>query len=138
MTHGLRTTAHSLIFLFLLFTLSAFQSATAVSATSCFAPCFIEIGSPVDASVGPYHSVEISYANIVNDTVTGVVFMVVHNHLGQTVQISTATLVLSAGANGTAYPVSFGLAPGQYSATLFTTSTAGTAISFTTTVSFTV
>jgi len=64
--------------------------------------------------------------------------MVVHNYLGQTVEISTATLTLAADANGTAYPIAFGLAAGQYSATLFATSTGGVAISYTATASFTV
>ena len=128
-----------MVFLFLLIILSSFQSATAANLTSCpVGACWTEIDPPVYAALGPYQSVEISYVNGINATVTGIMFMVVHNYLGQTVEISTATLTLAAGANGTAYPIAFGLAAGQYSATLFVTSTSGVAISEATTASFTV
>lgn len=127
------------MFLSLLFVLSSFQSATAANLTSCNpGACWAEIGSPNYTSLGPYHTVEITYANSANATMTGIVFMVVHNYLGQTVEISTATLTLTAGTNGMAFPIAFGLAQGQYSATLFTTSAAGVAITSTTTVSITV
>jgi hypothetical protein len=125
-------------FLSLFVILSSFQSATAANVSSCPGPCWTEIGPPVYAGLGAYQSIEISYVNGADFTMTGIVFMVVHNYLGQTVEISTATLTLAADANGTAYPISFGLAAGQYSATLFATSTGGVAISYTTTASFTV
>jgi len=66
------------------------------------------------------------------------VFMVVHNSLGQTVEISTGVLQLAAGANGTAYTIAFGMASGEYSATFFAVSTSGYAISSSTTAPFTV
>jgi hypothetical protein len=126
-------------FLFLLVILSSIQSANAANVTSCPAgACWTEIGPPVYAALGPYQSVEISYVNSIDAAMIGIVFMVVHNYLGQTVGISTATLTLAAGANGTAFPIAFGLAPGQYSATLFATSASGVAISETATASFTV
>jgi len=138
-TLALRTKALSLALLVLLVILSSFQSATAADVSSCsVGGCWIEAGPPVYASLGAYQSVEISYINDINATVIGIVFMVVHNYLGQTADISTATLTLAAGANGTAYPIAFGLAAGQYSATLFATSTGGVAISFTSTAPFTV
>jgi hypothetical protein len=138
-TFGLRTNALSVVFLFLFVILSSFQSATAADLASCPAgTCWTEIGPPVYTALGPYQSVEISYINGINATVTGIVFMVVHNYLGQTVEISTATLTLAAGANGTAYPIAFGLAPCQYSASLFATSTSDVAISETVVASFTV
>jgi hypothetical protein len=76
--------------------------------------------------------------NFGNGYVTGVVFMVVHNRLGQTVEYSTATLQLTNGANGTAYLVAFGLASGEYAATIFVDTTSWVAISTPATASFTV
>jgi hypothetical protein len=136
-TLGLRTNVLSVAFLLAI--LSSFQSANAANVTSCPAgACWTEIGPPVYAALGPYQSIEISYVSDVNAATTGIVFMVVHNYLGQTVEISTATLALAADANGTAFPIAFGLASGQYSATLFATSTSGVAISEATTAPFTV
>jgi len=63
--------------------------------------------------------------------------MVVHNYLGQTVEISTSVLQLGAGAEGSAYTIIFGLASGAYSATFFVVTPSGTAISTSTTASFT-
>ena len=42
---------------------------------------------------------EIPYTSGLNTTSIGIVFMVVHNYLGQTVEISTSVLQLAAGAN---------------------------------------
>jgi hypothetical protein len=70
--------------------------------------------------------------------VTGIVYLVVHNRLGQTAEYSTATLQLAVGANGTAYPIAFGLPSGEYSATFFVVTSGGVAISVSTTVPFTV
>jgi hypothetical protein len=46
--------------------------------------------------------------------------------------------VLAPGANGTAFPVVFGLAPGAYSGIFFVTTASGVAISQTTVLNFTV
>jgi len=73
-----------------------------------------------------------------NANATGIIFMVVHNYLGQTVEISTATLQLAAGANGTARPIIFGLPSAIYTATFFVSSTSGVAISTAVTESFTI
>lgn len=101
------------------------------------AQCWLQVGPAVFARLGPYQSVQVTYNNGIGGNVTGIVFAVVHNSLGQTVEISTATLQLQAGANGTAYPVLFGLPSGQYSTTIFAIESSGIAISTTTTLTFT-
>jgi hypothetical protein len=62
----------------------------------------------------------------------------VHNALGQTVDISTATITASAGGSATSFNVLFGLAPGTYTVTVFVTSSSGTAISVSTPVTVTI
>ena len=134
---GLRTSSLSAAFLFLIMLLPVFQSTTAVSVTACY-DCWSEPSPPVYGPLGPYSSFSIPYVNTFNTTAIGIVFMVVHNSLGQTVEISTGVLQLAAGANGTAYTIVFGLASGEYSATFFVTEPSGVAISATTTAAFTV
>jgi hypothetical protein len=107
-------------------------------AQTCALPCWIGVGTPLYSRVGPYDAIWTSYTNLSNGNMTGIVFAVIHNSLGQTVEISTGTLELPAMANGTAFAVVFGLPDGEYSGMLFATSVAGTALSTATTVSFTV
>lgn len=128
----------ALILAFLL--LASFQTTNAASVSTCnVSTCWTELAAPVFAQLGAYSSFQIVYANNnMNTNVTGIIFMVVHNYLGQTVEISTATLQLAAGTNGTAHPIIFGLASDTYSATFFVTSTSGVAISTTTAESFTI
>jgi hypothetical protein len=97
-------------------------------------------GNPVSIQLvgGYYPAFAVPLVSTLDNTSTGIVFMVVHNSLGQTAQISTATLVLLARGNGTAYPVYFGLPPGEYSATFFAVAAAGYAFSLSETASFTV
>jgi hypothetical protein len=102
--------------------------------TQCWAPT----SPPVFVKLGAYSSFQVAYFSVMNSDVTGIVFAVIHNYLGQTVEISTATLKLAAGAYGTANPVVFGLPPGLYSATFFATYTYGVAISPQTIESFTI
>lgn len=94
--------------------------------------------SPTQLASGGFSAFAVPYTSGVGNTTIGIVLMVVHNSLGQTVEISTATLELPADGNGTAYPVYFGLAPGTYSGTFFVLTPAGIAISMTTTTSFAV
>jgi hypothetical protein len=114
------------------------QGAQASTTESCQLPALASIGDPLYTQLGPYDVIEISYTNLCGGNVTAIVFVVVHNMLGQTVEISTGTLQLVAGANGTAYGVLFGLPDGEYSGTLFAVAPSGVAISLTTTVAFTV
>ncbi len=89
------------------------------------------------ARLGPDSSFAVPLANGVNANMTGIVFMVVHNSLGQTVEISTSVLQLAPNANGTAIEIVFGLASDMYSATFFVVTLSGVAVSETTTASFT-
>jgi hypothetical protein len=60
-------------------------------------------------------------------SITVVVFAVMHNSIGQTLDISTATFTLVQGQSETAYPI-ITLAYGNYSATVFVWTTTGAAI----------
>lgn len=131
-------TAHIALLLALLLG-AFFQSTTAVSNSACNSDsCWEQINAGNYYQLGGYSAVGIPYLNTINATVTGIVFMVVHNYLGQTVEISTATLQLGAGANGTAFLIRFGLESGTYSATFFVTEPSGVSISTTATETFTV
>jgi hypothetical protein len=101
--------------------------------------CWFSVGQPGIAQFGAYRAFEITWVNNGFTTnVTGIVILVVHNYLGQTVEVSTDVLQLGVGATGTAYPVAFGLVSGTYFATFFAVSSSGVSISTTTTASFTV
>jgi hypothetical protein len=109
------------------------------TASSCNLSCWVQVGTvnPPDDQ-GPNYVFAMTYANSDNISLLGIVFLVVHNSLGQTLEISTGSVVLAAGANGTAFPVVFGLAPGIYEGTYFVIQPAGTAISSASTLNFTV
>jgi len=110
-----------------------------VSSTSCnTTSCMVATGTPVQSTQGAYSGVSSSFTNNSNAPVTGFVYAVVHNALGQTVDISTATVSAPAGGSVSAFNALFGLPPGTYSVSLFVTSSAGTAISGTSTVSVTI
>jgi hypothetical protein len=112
---------------------------TSGSPSSCnTTTCMTANGSPAQTTIGSNKAVQTSYTNNSNAPLTAIVYAVVHNSAGQTVSYSTATLNLASGASGTAYDVLFGLAPGTYSVTVFVTTTSGTAISGTSTVTVTV
>jgi hypothetical protein len=109
-------------------------SSTSCNTTSCMTPS----GTPAQSTQGAYTGVSSSFTNNSNAPLTAFVYAVVHNALGQTVDISTATVTASAGGSVSAFNALFGLAPGTYSVTLFVTSNAGTAISGASTVSVTI
>jgi len=110
-----------------------------VSSTSCnTTSCMAATGTPTQSTQGAYNGVSSTFTNNSNAPVTGFVYAVVHNALGQTVDISTATVSAPAGGSVSAFNALFGLPPGTYSVTIFVTSSAGTAISSTSTVSVTI
>jgi hypothetical protein len=109
-----------------------------VSSSCNSTSCLAASGSPTQTQIGSNKAVQTVFTNNSNAPQTAIVFAVVHNALGQTVLYTTATLSLASGASGTAYDVLFGLAPGTYSVSIFASSTSGTAISATSTVSVTV
>src|SRR6266480_1833909 len=91
------------------------------------------VSGPKMQTIGPF-MVE-TYVNNLAVRDTGIVYSVVRNTAGQTVAYETTTVSLDAGQSGNAYsPVSFGLALGNNKVSIFVTSTAGTAISNTTSV----
>jgi hypothetical protein len=100
--------------------------------------CVSATGQPTQTTQGSYTGVSTAFTNNSNAPVTGFVYAVVHNALGQTVDISTATITAPAGGSVTAFNALFGLPPGTYSVTIFVTSSSGTAISSTTTASVTI
>ena len=77
-----------------------------------------------------------TFENHLDVSVFGIVIMVIHNNLGQTVYYSTGTLRLAQGSYGTAYLVETGLPAGTYNASIFAFSTSGIALSNVTTFSF--
>jgi hypothetical protein len=115
-----------------------FSQGGAVHATTCSEPCWIQEGTPTFGNLGALQSIAINYTNTANGDLIGIVFAVFHNYAGQTVEISTATVTLRAGGNGTARLVEFGLPAGAYSATLFAVTPFGLALSATTEVAITV
>lgn len=109
-----------------------------VSSGSCNTTSCFTSPAPSTTQVGANQAVQTTFTDNSNGAVTAVVFAVVHNALGQTVSYSTATVTASPGGSATAYNVLYGLAPGTYTVTIFATSTSGTAISNTSTVSVTI
>jgi hypothetical protein len=110
-----------------------------VSSTSCnTTTCMTVSGTPASSQQGQFTGVTSTFTNNSNAPVTAFVYAVVHNALGQTVEISTATVTASAGGSTTAFNALFGLPPGTYSVTIFVTSSSGTAISGTSPVSVTI
>ncbi len=109
-----------------------------VSSTSCNTTNCMAAGASTPTTIGPNKAIQTSFTNTSNSPVTAIVYAVVHNALGQTVAYSTATITANPGASATAYNILFGLAPGTYSVTIFATSTSGTAISTSSTVSVTI
>jgi hypothetical protein len=95
------------------------------------------VKAPGLAAIGS-KATQASYRNSLNFTVTGTVFLILHNSMGQTVSYSTSTLNLSGGGNGTVYNVIFGIPPGKYYATIFVTSISWVPISNSTSFSFTI
>jgi hypothetical protein len=113
---------------------------SSTSITSCNnTSCMTANGAPTQTTIGSNRAVQTSFTNNSNAPLTAVVYAVVHNSAGQTIAYSTATLTnVPSGGSATAYDVLFGLPPGTYSVTIFATSTGGTAISGTSTVTVTI
>ncbi|HUI01650.1 MAG TPA: hypothetical protein VLX56_08485 [Nitrososphaerales archaeon] len=87
------------------------------------------VGTPTIQSVGFAQAAMVTFDNHLDISVLGVVILVLHNNVGQTVYYSAATVNITRGLYGTAYPVVAGVAPGHYNATIFAESTGGAAIS---------
>jgi hypothetical protein len=79
-----------------------------------------------------------NYRNNLNQSVLGFVIWVVHNGIGQTVGYGAATIQPGPGANVTAVPIIYNLAPGTYDSSVFVIASSGVAISNSTSLAFTV
>jgi hypothetical protein len=99
--------------------------------------CFTSTTGPSTTMISGQTFVTITYTNNGNTTITGIVYAVVHNSLGQTVQYTTGTITPAAGASAEAFLALAGLPTGTYTVTVFVITTSGTAISTTSTVSVT-
>ena len=126
-------------FLLAFVALTTFSSGRASAIQNCPSgiPCWFETAPPTYVQLGAYSAFKVPYGNVLNIASVGIVFMVVRNSTYQTVEISTSTLQLGGGANGTAYTIAFGLEPGTYSATFFAYDTSAGQISNSETASFT-
>jgi hypothetical protein len=101
--------------------------------------CLYSSGVPVFTPLGAFQAFKTAWVNYNSKASdTFIVMMVIHDRLGQTVEISTSVIQLGVGAEGTAYPVVFGLSPGEYSAAIFVVTTSGVAVTTTTAISFSV
>lgn len=107
-----------------------------VASATC-AGCWYAPQTPAVVHLGAYQAVEASFNNPTDSIGTLIVYFVVEDSQGQTVDWSTATITVSAGANGTAYLVLFGLPPGGYKGTLFGTQPDGVAVTNTVSENFT-
>jgi hypothetical protein len=84
----------------------------------------------------PYHTVQVPVTNTQAASVTAIVFAVVHNAAGQTVQVGTGTVSVAAGATQTAYVV-VNQPSGTYTVNVFVWSTSGASLSQSQTVTVT-
>ena len=94
------------------------------------------VGSPKMVLMGTFSTAGTTFHNNLDVRVLGIVIMVLHNRIGQTVTYSTATLDLTRAFTGTAYTVELGLPSGVYNATIFAFSISGVAISNSSTFEF--
>jgi hypothetical protein len=94
------------------------------------------VGAPAEKTLTISPAGVTTFHNNLDVAVLGIVIMVLHNDMGQTVYFSTATMNITRGMSSTAYNVEFGVIPGIYNATYFAVSTSGVAISNSTTATF--
>jgi len=83
-----------------------------------------------------YHTINVTITNSLSSSTTAIVFAVVHNSAGQTIEVTTSSAVVAAGATVSAYPV-LSLASGTYSVTIFVWASNGASLSQSETVSIT-
>jgi len=115
--------------------ITTMSSAAATPCFSCDYGAFdwILVTKPALASFGG--DLVVIYSNQVAVPLTGFVYGVVHNQMGQTVSYVVTTMNLAAGAPGTTYlEVWANLPPGNYTVSIFATSEGGVAISNSTSV----
>jgi hypothetical protein len=111
---------------------------TGTSIGSCnTTSCLTLSGSVTKDTKGILTGLDATFTNSATSSVTGIVYAVVHNSIGQTVYYTTATVTPSSSGTATAFLVLSGLPAGTYTVTVFATDTSGNAISVSTTTSVT-
>lgn len=93
---------------------------------------------PVYNPQGPGFYYNVTYTNNADSNVTGFVYLVAHNNIGQTVDIVGCRLSLAANATGSCADIVFGLSAGTYNALIFAVALSGIAISNVTPIVFAV
>ncbi len=79
-------------------------------------------------NLGSYYSIAVPLLNTLNDSITVVIFGVLHNTIGQPLQVATVSDILAGGGNATAYvPIMLPFA--NYSVNVFVWSVNGSSIS---------
>ncbi len=92
-------------------------------------------GMPVQTTVQGTPAVAINYTDSLSGSTLVVVWLTVHNTLGQTAGNFVATASMTAGQTSPVYVVVFGLASGHYAGDLFGLTADGVPISVTSTLS---
>lgn len=108
------------------------------ASAQCFDCWPLAFGTPAFFQLGSFHVIQASVYNPSGTNGTLVVYMVVHDTVGRTLEYSTATIVVAPGAYGTAFLIVFGLLPGDYRATVFATLPNFVAVSATVTTPFSI
>ncbi len=98
--------------------------------TTAFTP-----GTPLQTTFRGSPAVAINYTDSLSGPILALVWLSVHNSLGQTVGIFVATASTSGGATVPVYVLMSGLATGHYTASVFAVTPGGVPISTTSTLS---
>jgi hypothetical protein len=95
------------------------------------------IGQPTVSVLNGNPTAKVTYLNNLNVTIPlGLVLLVVHNSVGQTVYVNAGTTSsVAAGGNSTAFVVIYGVQSGSYTANIFAELPSGTAMSVATSFS---
>jgi hypothetical protein len=98
------------------------------------------VGAPSLRTIGAGTMIEITYVSHAQGCdYLGILFLVAHNSISQTVYIATATILLPPNLNVTVYPLVFGFPSGTFlNSTIFVVSPSGVALSSSTTLIFTI
>ena len=124
-------------FLIALLALGGFQAAVA-DATIGGTTTWTEMGAPTMVTLQGSPAWVVSFHNDLTVSVLGIVILVLHNSLGQTVYYTTASMTLTSLGLGSVYVVVAGVPPGSYNARLFAFDPSGVPISAPTSATFVV
>jgi len=88
-----------------------------------------KLASPLKVANINLLAINATFTNQANFNITGIVFAVFRNSLGQIVYMSTATVMIIGGGTVTAYLVLYGIYSGSYNVTVFAWNADGASIS---------